>query len=162
MAYKMCWIAKDKTFSGVGPILGKVEKEIFCPLSFEQSLKRIKYFNNHHKRAVHYLMEVYFLTTDLPEIRKIHKSFKEALDIHQSPPDESAILAFYNAKGEELPEDPMYISRAELNEMWNDLLNPDPIDSIDSDWDISSEEEDYLEEMARKKEQRKALLFKKF
>lgn len=82
MPYKMHWEAKDGSGKqGTGPIVGKVEKNIFIPANEKEAMARMKTIDEIDKRSKHTLLEVLFTTDDLPELRKIHQTFFEAIGL---------------------------------------------------------------------------------
>jgi hypothetical protein len=135
MIYKLCWIAKDKSFQGIGPVLGKVEKETFIPLSKEQALKRARRFSKDYGRATYFLAEALFVSKDLEELRQLHPSFSEALDLER--PDKPQVpLCFYSVGGTELIDNPLDFSSLKKES----FLEGE--EGEEEDWDLESDLED--------------------
>lgn len=140
MPYKACWVAKDKSFTGIGPVLGKVRNKIFCPFLKEQALKQLKRISLIGKEANYYLAEVKFVTEDFKELRKIHRPFSEALDISTVKKGEDLVIAFFTKNGKKLSKSPLDLPLSEIKAV-KEKEEIDPVDSIDSDWKLDSEEE---------------------
>lgn len=81
MAFKLYWEhALDKTKTGIGPIIGSVQKYIFIPDTKKVALARVENLKTFAKRGNYDLLEVPFTPEDLPELRKIHPIFFSQVD----------------------------------------------------------------------------------
>ena len=84
MPYKLYWEHKrDKTRTGIGPIIGYVQNSIFVPDNKEMAHKRLEHIESFTKKGIYYLLEVPFTPDDLPELRKIHPTFFSQVDCTQ-------------------------------------------------------------------------------
>lgn len=138
MPYKLCWKLYKSPESGVGPIMGTVEKRVFIPLPLNKALKRVRYFNSKYKKGVHFLAEVLFLQSDVPELRKIHPYFSEIVDLEQDNSKEFLNpLSFLDQNGQELLDNPAEISTPFSKK---ELYIPDIIDVTENDWDLAGDE----------------------
>ena len=141
MPYKMCWKLYESSESGVGPVMGTVEERVFIPLPLNKALKRVKYFNSKYKKGVHFLAEVLFLQSDVPELRKIHPYFSEIVDLEKDNSKEFLNpLSFLDESGKELLDNPAEIYPPKKDTF--DSFNLD--EEEDEDWDLDEETEEEI------------------
>ena len=140
MPYKMCWKLYESLDSGVGPVMGTVEERVFIPLPLNKALKRVKYFNSKYKKGVHFLAEVLFLQSDVPELRKIHPYFSEIVDLEKDNSKEFLNpLSFIDEKGQELLDNPAEVYPPPSI---NNSLDVWGLEDEEEDWDLDEEIEE--------------------